>query len=300
MSDRYRPVHTKLWADSKFLSLSDDGRMVWLMLLTAPSVSPIPGVIIGGEAFLAELIGWPVERLRLGFREPLAKGFAMASDTRLVWLKNALRHQPPTNLNVAKYWASGWGEIPECELKHELWKAIKSACLQWWETLALWFPEPLAKGYPIPYPKQEQEHEQEQEHKQEKEKQRRKPAAPTAQSGFKPALDAFHAYFLAANNGEAPQWGARQRGQLTKLLEAQGSEVVLRRIENLRTCPPAWPSQPWDLATFCTHFDKFTGVRAANAAASTNATMLPAQLERIAKTEEREALERQGELLDGF
>ncbi len=184
MADKYRPVHTKLWADAKFNSLSDDGRMVWLMLLTAPSPSPIPGVIIGGEAMLAELMGWSIERFRQGFREPLANGFAMASDTRLVWLKNAIRHQPPINMNVAKYWATGWSEIPECALKHELWIAIKSACLKWWGTLAAWFPEPLANGYPKPSPKQEQEQEQEQYGEG---REQQPPAAPPKRQSRRPA-----------------------------------------------------------------------------------------------------------------
>lgn len=268
MSDRYRPVHTKLWADSKFLSLSDDGRMVWMMLLTAPSSSPIPGVIVGGEAALAEMMGWDVERYRQGFREPLANGFAMASDTRLVWLKNALKHQPPMNLNVAKYWATGWSEIPECALKHELWEAIKSTCLQWWETLGAWFPEPSTNGYPKPSPKQEQE--QKKEHKQKQKREKREPAAPSAHPGLRESIDSFHAYFVATNNGETPQWEGRQRGQMIKLVESKGLEVVLRRIENLRTCPPNWPEQPWDLATFITHFDKCTGARAPNGSNRSN------------------------------
>jgi len=124
---RYRPVDTRLWGDRKFLTCSDDGRMLWLFLLTCPSL-PIPGLIIAGEAAMAEHIGWTAERLREGFRDLQKAGLRVVRDGRVTWLPKALEYQPPSNLNVVKGWSKTWDDVPECEAKIEIWESLKNAC----------------------------------------------------------------------------------------------------------------------------------------------------------------------------
>lgn len=139
---KYRPVDVRLWNDRKFLSLSEGGRMLWLFLLTAPSTLPIPGVIVAGDLSLAEQLGWSPELFRERFAEVLRAGLSIRREGRLLWLRNGLRYQPPANPNVIKGWSKTWDDVPECDLKHELWKELRSACSGWSSLFSQLFPEP--------------------------------------------------------------------------------------------------------------------------------------------------------------
>ncbi len=164
---KYRPIDVRLWNDRKFLSLNDDGRMLWLFLLTAPSTLPIPGVVVGGPAALSEQLGWSVERFHKGFQELLDHGLSVRADfdARVVWLTNALTRWPPQNPNMVKGWSETWEDVPECTMKHEIWCALKAACSDWSELFDQGFAEPFrnrsAKGLGKGMPNQEQEQEQE-------------------------------------------------------------------------------------------------------------------------------------------
>src|SRR6266566_5534859 len=127
---KYRPVDTRLWGDRKFLACNDDGRMLWLFLLTCQSL-PIPGLIVAGEAAMAEQIGWSAERLRKGFAELSRNGLRVVGDGRVSWLPKALEYQPPSNPNVVKGWSKTWDDVPECEAKSSVWDALKTACKSW-------------------------------------------------------------------------------------------------------------------------------------------------------------------------
>lgn len=141
---RYRPVDVRVWSDRKFSSLSDQGRLLWLFLLTAPATTAIPGVVIGGEAALAEQMNWSAERLRERFRELADRQLQVRVEGRVVWLPNALRYQPPCNPNMVKGWAKQWDDIPECGLKLEIWEALKIACKGWSALFEKRFAKPLS------------------------------------------------------------------------------------------------------------------------------------------------------------
>jgi uncharacterized phage protein (TIGR02220 family) len=160
---KYRPIDVRLWNDQKFLSLDDDGRMLWLFLLTTPSTLPIPGVVVGGPAALAEQMGWSAERFRQGFAQLLAKGLSVRADfdARVVWLTNGIRRWPPQNPNMVRGWSETWEDVPECPMKHEIWQALKVSCADWSELFAKGFPEPFRNGSRMGMANQEQEQEQE-------------------------------------------------------------------------------------------------------------------------------------------
>lgn len=151
---KYRPVDLRLWSDRKFLSLSDDGRMLWLYYLTSPATNSIPGVIVGGQAALSEQLGWSVARLQKGVGELLTKGLSVRFDGRVTWLPNALRYQKISGPNAVIGMSKVWDDVPECELKSEIWEALKIACKSWSRIFADLFPEPLAKGVVEPLPNQ--------------------------------------------------------------------------------------------------------------------------------------------------
>ena len=166
---KYRPIDVRIWNDRKFLSLSQDSRMLWLFLLTSPSTLAIPGVIVAGEASIAEQLGWDVKRLRERFAELFQRGLSIKVEGRLVWLCNATKYQPPANPNMVIGWAKCWDDVPEGNLKHELWQSLKIACKSWSRTFDKQFPEPFRHGSENGIGNgftQEQKQDQEQEQKQ--------------------------------------------------------------------------------------------------------------------------------------
>lgn len=139
---KYRPIDLRLWSDRKFLALGDDARLLWMFLLTTPATLPIPGVIVAGEAALAEQLGWTVERFTERFRELAQSGLAVRREGRVWWLQNALRYQQPANPNTVKCWAKSWDDVPEGGLKREIWEALRDACRGWSRLFAGLFAEP--------------------------------------------------------------------------------------------------------------------------------------------------------------
>jgi uncharacterized phage protein (TIGR02220 family) len=188
---KYRPIDTRVWNDRKFLSLSQDGRMLWLFLLTSPSTLAIPGVLVAGEAAIAEQLHWDSKRLRERFGELFQRGLGIKVEGRLVWLCNATKYQPPANPNMIVGWAKCWDDVPECNLKHDIWQALKTACKSWNRTFEKQFAEPfrdgssngLGNGFT-------QDQEQDQEQKQEQDLRVRAQSA-TAALSLNPKLDLF-------------------------------------------------------------------------------------------------------------
>lgn len=138
----WRPVDVRLWGDRKFLACSDGARLLWLFLLTCPSL-PLPGVVVGGDGALAEQIGWSPERLREGFAELARNGLEVRREARIVWLPNALKYQPPAGPNAIKCWGKKWDDVPEGDLKAEMWEALRIACKSWGVLFAKLFPKPI-------------------------------------------------------------------------------------------------------------------------------------------------------------
>lgn len=141
----YRPVDVRVWNDRKFLACGDEARLLWLFLLTCPSL-PIPGVVVGGDASLSEQLGWTPERLRERFAELARNGLQVRRENRIVWLPNALKYQPPANPNMIKGWAKKWDDVPEGDLKRELWQALRIACKSWSVLFSKLFEEPSQVG----------------------------------------------------------------------------------------------------------------------------------------------------------
>lgn len=144
---KYRPVDLRLWSDKRFLSLSDRGRLLWVFYLTTPSSLPIPGVIVGGEATLAEQLGWSVEEYRMGYRELVEKGMKVRAEGRVVWLSNALKYQRIAGPKAIKGMSKVWDDIPEGELKAKIYEALKIACKSWSGLFAKVYGKGYGEGY---------------------------------------------------------------------------------------------------------------------------------------------------------
>lgn len=168
---RYRKIECRTWTDEKFRSLSPIppcAQGLWFFLLTGPHTGPIPGLFRSGRSALAEDLGWPLKSFDMAFSEISEKGMAEADfQARLIWLPNAIRHNPPASPNVVKGWRSEFNLLPECHLRDRA-KAFLKAFLKGLgkdgdQAFLKAFGE--ASSYPSSKTLPNQEQEQEQEEK---------------------------------------------------------------------------------------------------------------------------------------
>ena len=164
----YSKVDRRIWIDSKFRSLSQDAKFLWIYFLTCPENGSMPGLMRIGKLSLAESLEWSPERLAKPFGELFANGMAKADwEARFVYLPNALKYNPPPNSNVIIGWVNHWESLPECPLKIEAYEAFLAELERLAKPYAERFQERLAKPYAEPsrnrMPTQDQDQDQDQE-----------------------------------------------------------------------------------------------------------------------------------------
>jgi hypothetical protein len=119
----YRKVDVRIWNDEKFMELSDDGKLTFMLLMTHPHQTML-GAMRATIGSLADDLGWTSERLSKAFRETCDKGMARhQQSTRLVWLPNFLKYNRPESPNVVKAWPAAYELLPECSMKSDIWRA---------------------------------------------------------------------------------------------------------------------------------------------------------------------------------
>lgn len=162
---RYRKVDPRIWNDEKFRSLSDMGKLVFLMLLTHPNMTAL-GAMRATLSGFAEELGWTAEAFREAFADVLAKGMA-EHDPRacMVALPNFIKYNSPESPNVVKAWVGALDLLPECRLKTTVVLRAQGFAEGMTEAYAKAFHEAFAKAMP----NQEQE---------QKPKQKKPPKAP--------------------------------------------------------------------------------------------------------------------------
>lgn len=143
---KYCQVDPRVWSDERFVRLSDDGKMLWLHMLTSPAQRCLPGVLHGGKGTLADAMAWPAKRFDNAFSELLAEGFRIRFDfaCKLIWLENSVRYQKPHNPNAVKAWAKQWASLPRVEWIHDLWVALKG-CVSFTNMFTELFSEPIGE-----------------------------------------------------------------------------------------------------------------------------------------------------------
>ncbi len=168
----YRKIHCQIWNDAKFRTMSDDGQLSFLFVLTHPHMTSIGAMRATVEGLASER-GWLPGRLRKAFGEAVSKGMLKHdNDACFVVAPNFVKWNKPESPNVVKSWVAGFDTLPECRLKWELLQRLT----EFTETLSVGFrkafreafAEALAKG--MPNQEQEQELEQQQEQELELEK----------------------------------------------------------------------------------------------------------------------------------
>lgn len=147
---RYRKVDIRVWGDERVRRLSvptPNGRDCWLYLLTAAQSTALPGVIPAGAGAMAETLRWPAEGFREAFREVSREGLAKADwEAGLVWIPKALKYNPPESPNVVIGWGKAFDELPDSELKSEIYSNISKTM----EAFGKGFQEAFAKAFGSP------------------------------------------------------------------------------------------------------------------------------------------------------
>lgn len=170
---KYRKIDTRILYDEKFRSLSDDGKLTFLLLLVHPNMTALGGMR-ASMATLAEDLDWSPERFGKGFAEPVSMGMAKYDERgRMVALPNFLKYNAPENPNVVKAWAGSVDLLPECDLKKDViswaYDSLMGRPESFAEAFAKVLGKPLEKGLSNGMPNQEPEPKPEPEPKQEPE-----------------------------------------------------------------------------------------------------------------------------------
>ena len=162
--ERYRKISVRIWNDEKFRALSDDGKLLFLFILTNPNMTSIGAMRASVESLAGEL-RWTVERvsatLSEGFREPSSNGSRMVvegfreglnnlvefdTNSCCLCVPNFLKYNRPENPNVVKGWENILDLIPECELQRVHMTRICAFIDEIGENYAKALPEPFRKG----------------------------------------------------------------------------------------------------------------------------------------------------------
>lgn len=232
----YRKLSASVWGDERFRRLSKpkpNAQFLWIYLLTGPHTTPLPGLFVAGQRQLAEALEWPPAALCTCLEELTTPGMVRADWTaRVVWIPNALRHNPPDNPNVVRGWRKMFALLPECDLTREAAQAFRVFLANLGEPFAEPFSKPLVEPFAEPCPKQEQYQYQEQYREQEQE-QKQDPPAPLkrreSDSGY---ADTFSIFWEKYPNKKAKGAAGKawrklnpDAGLLQKILDAVAAQV---------------------------------------------------------------------------
>lgn len=130
---RYRRYAPAIRSTPEYRNLSGPGpnaQTLYDFLVIGPLTQIIPGLLVAGPASLFEALGWDdaePETLGRVWRELLDSGLVRFDrQTRLIWLPDLSKDEYlPDQPNVLKSWSSPWAELPDCDLKHKAWTAIR-------------------------------------------------------------------------------------------------------------------------------------------------------------------------------
>ncbi|RLE28248.1 MAG: hypothetical protein DRJ65_00025 [Acidobacteria bacterium] len=224
--DIYRKVRVRMWRSGSFTRLSPlppSGQSLFVYLLTCPETTPIPGVIVAGRMALSEVLGWEISDFDSAIKEILSEGMAKISwEARLIWLPNAVKLNRPVSLNVVKSWGESFAMLPDCDLKDELFQALKAYVEGLSEAYAEAFRDAFAldKAYPGTGTGEE--------------------AGTGGGKGNKPPAvvkNVFESYSAMARDTGLPDAQRRTKNRIAKvegMIQKYGEESVLAVVESPR------------------------------------------------------------------
>ena len=124
---RYRKIDVRIWNDSKFASLSNDAKLIFLFLLTSPFTQSIGAVPLDKNT-VSRKLNLDSIRYGIGYSELETKGMIKYAEEGLYWIKNFYKYNPPENPKVVVSWTSLLDLLPECDLLCEIATAAVKSC----------------------------------------------------------------------------------------------------------------------------------------------------------------------------
>lgn len=144
---RYQKIHTQFWQDEKTRELSDDGKFLFLYVLSSPHSNAI-GLYVLPKGYILEDLKWSEKRFAKPFRELLGKGLIYYDfESNLIMIKNHLKYNPLENENQTKAAIKLIASLPKSQIishiQEQLTKPFHKPLLEL-------LPKPLSKGYAKP------------------------------------------------------------------------------------------------------------------------------------------------------
>ena len=113
---RYRKIDVRMWNDRKFRELSDNAKLVFILLLTHPDTTQI-GTIRTRVSNLADELRWQRDAMSHAIQEVTLNGMIDADEKAgLMVINNFLKYNAPSSPNAFKSWRELIDLMPECDL----------------------------------------------------------------------------------------------------------------------------------------------------------------------------------------
>ena len=139
---RYSKIFVKIWHSKDFRTLTEEGKMLFLYLLTSPHRN-MGGLYYLPLPYLCFDVGLDEERVSKAFEELTDKDMALYDyDTQVVLIKKWFCYNPIENENQAKGLNKQLAEIPKSRLFESFVNCVKEHCN---------FTETILKGFDIPF-----------------------------------------------------------------------------------------------------------------------------------------------------
>lgn len=219
----YGRVYSSFWQSPEMRGLPEDARTLALYLLTSPHGNLI-GCFRLPDAYAAEDLQWPIERVAEGFAKLQQTDFVTRDEaTKWLFIRKFLKWNAFENPNVAKAAHKALDQVPALALKPLLALAIlefgqhvgddlKNAC----ETLS----KPFRKPEPEPEPKPNRNR------TRTRTTSRTVSTAAADAATVAPSSETWKAYSeaYAARYGAQPVRNAKVNGQLAQLVARLGAD----------------------------------------------------------------------------
>ena len=139
---RYSKVFVKIWHSKDFRTLSEEGKMLFLYLLTSPHRN-MGGFYYLPLPYLCFDVGLDEKRVSKAFEELTDKDMALYDfDAQVVLIKKWFCYNPIENENQAKGLNKQLAEIPKSKLFKPFVNCVKEYCK---------YIESILKGFDIPF-----------------------------------------------------------------------------------------------------------------------------------------------------
>lgn len=164
---RFRKVDPRIWNDAKFASLSGEAKLMFLYLLTSPSMTVLGALPMRASA-VAEELGLDSERYGKRYQELYQRGMVEYDSRGLFWVRNYMKYNGPDNPKVVISWSSALDLLPECPLLYKVLESARNHCVSRGKGFPKAFTDTLGNclkyGMSYGMPNKEKEKEKEKEY----------------------------------------------------------------------------------------------------------------------------------------